>query len=435
VPVSAPALSEAIAAIVGREHALHDPSGLAPHAVDGLAPRWWASPGDIEQLGRLLTLASTEGLAVTPRGSGAALDLGNPPRRLDVVLDCRRLDRVLEYVPEDLVASVQAGASLASLEARLGQHRQQLALDPIGGASRTLGGVLATNASGSLRFRYGTARDLLLGVRFVQADGTVTWGGARVVKSVTGYEVPKLMVGALGTLGVIGEVTLRLHPVPPASGAWVFGFETETSAAGFVTETLASTLQPDRLSLLNDVALRRAAQPVSRLAVAVSVSSVPEAVASHGESLEKLARQHGVRSITSGQGLWQALAPALDGTLALRLACEIGRLLPWLGQLEARVARLGGRVAAVGEAGNGVLRAAVLEPPLERLAGEVVAPLRGELGAEGGSLVVERAPLGLKKELDVWGSMSPGQLDIMRRLKHEFDPAGILNPGRFVGGI
>jgi glycolate oxidase FAD binding subunit len=436
MPLSATALSEAIAAIVGRQHVLHDPSGLAAHAVDGVAPRWWASPGDIEQVSRLLALASTDGLAVTPRGSGAAIDLGNPPRRLDLVLDCRRLDRLLEYVPEDLVASVQAGASLASLGARLGQHRQQLAIDPTGGASRTLGGVLATNASGPLRFRYGTARDLLLGVRFVQADGTVTWGGAKVVKSVTGYDVPKLIVGALGTLGVIGEVTLRLHPVPPASGGWLFGFETETSAAGFVKGILASTLQPDRVSLLNDGALRRSGQPVSRLAVAVSVSSVPEAVASHGKSLEKLAGEHGVRSVTSGEGLGQGLSPALDGPLALRLACEISRLVPWLGQLEARVARLGGRIVAVGEAGSGVLRAAVGEARLDgAFDGQVLTPLRDELAREGGSLVLERAPLELKKQLDVWGPVAQDQLEIMRRLKQEFDPAGILNPGRFVGGI
>src|SRR5262249_56653131 len=111
------------------------------------------------------------------------------------------------------------GMRLGGVAAGLAGHGQRLALDPIGGERRTIGGVLATSASGPLRFRFGTARDLLLGVRFVQADGTVTWGGSKVVKSVTGYDVPKLIVGSLGTIGVIVGATLRVHPVPAISGA------------------------------------------------------------------------------------------------------------------------------------------------------------------------------------------------------------------------
>ncbi len=148
-------------------------------------------------------VAHAERLAVAPRGSGSSLGLGHPPRRLDLVLDLSRLDAIEEYVPEDMVASVGAGARLGALAERFGAHRQMLAVDPPGGAVRSVGGVLATGASGPLRFRYGRTRDLLLGVRFVQADGLLTWGGAKVVKSVTGYDVPKLLVGSLGTLGVI----------------------------------------------------------------------------------------------------------------------------------------------------------------------------------------------------------------------------------------
>jgi glycolate oxidase FAD binding subunit len=176
------AVAHALEEIAGRGQLQADPAALAAVAVDGVVPRWLVRPGTVEQVAQVLVLASAEGLAVTPRGSGSSLALGNPPRRLDLVLDLGRLTAVLDYVPDDMVASVQCGITLDAMAARLGQHGQRLPLDPAPGGGRSVGGVLATAASGPLRFRYGTGRDLLLGVRFVQADGVVTWGGARVVK-------------------------------------------------------------------------------------------------------------------------------------------------------------------------------------------------------------------------------------------------------------
>src|SRR6516162_606067 len=223
--VAARSLGEAFAAIAGRDRVLDDPQSLAAAAIDGLIPKWIVRPTSVDQLGPMLALAGEARLAVVPRGGGNALELGNPPARLDVVLDLVGLDRVIEYNPDDLTITVQAGITAGALAARLAAHRQWLALDPPGSAARTVGGIAATNASGPLRGRYGTMRDLLLGVRFVQADGVLTWGGSKVVKSVSGYDVPKLMVGALGTLGVLAELTLRLHPTPPTERTWLVPVE------------------------------------------------------------------------------------------------------------------------------------------------------------------------------------------------------------------
>ena len=214
--MSARSIAEALGKIVGRDRVVDDPARLAGAAVDGVIPRWVVHATATEQVSAVLALASEESLAVVPRGSGSALDLGNPPARVDIVLDLTDMDRVIEDNPDDLTVSVEAGLTAGALAARLAPRRQWLPVDPPGGSSRTLGGLVATAAHGPLRARYGTLRDLLLGVRFVQADGVVTWGGARVVKSVTGYDVPKLMVGSLGTLGVLCELTLRLHPQPDA---------------------------------------------------------------------------------------------------------------------------------------------------------------------------------------------------------------------------
>ncbi len=303
-------------------------------------------------------------------------------------------------------------------------------------SGRTIGGVLATNASGPLRFRYGTARDLLLGLRFVQADGTITWGGSRVVKSVTGYDVPKLLVGSLGTLGVIVGATLRLHPTPAATGSWLSSFASADAAQSFLAALLSSSLEPDRLAVVNESAGRYCGWACQGAAVLASVGSVEEAVAAQGAALADLALREGGRIEPVSISAWAGLVAALDAPVVLKLACEIRRVMAWLTRAEDLAARAGLSAACVGQAGNGVLHLAVRGATSGKALGQsLVAPLREALGEEGGSVVVERAPEALKVDLDVWGPISQDSLAIMARLKSEFDPLGVLNPGRFVGGL
>jgi glycolate oxidase FAD binding subunit len=434
--VSAPALAAALGDIVGTEHLLSEPPALAAHAVDGRQPRWIVRPGSFQDVSRVLALAHAEDLAVAPRGSGSSLGLGNPPRRLDLVLDLSRLGAITEYVPEDMVASVEAGVSLSALARRVGAHGQMLALDPIGGQGRSIGGVLATGANGPLRYRYGAGRDLLLGVRFVQADGTITWGGAKVVKSVTGYDVPKLLVGSLGTLGVIAGATLRLHPVPSARGSWLCAQRSLASAGSFLSALLDSSIEPDRVVLLNGRAALALGQAGEVPAVLVSIGSVEEAVRSQGEALTRLAAPHSARIERISEDSWDRLAAALAEPLSLSLSGEPKRLAYWTGELEQRAHRLGVTASVVAEAGSGVLQCGLGGDIAGAVsAAELVQPLRDALASEGGSLVVERAPHEIKGALDVWGPVDRQSLALMERIKLEFDGRGILNPGRFVGGL
>ena len=434
--VSTPALHDALADLVGREHLLRDPAGLARYAVDGLVPGVVARPGSGEEVGRLLALCTAERLAVVPRGAGTTQALGNPPRRLDLVVELARLVTVHEYVPEDMVATVGAGLTLAGLAAHLAPHRQRLALDPPGGGPRSVGGVLATNASGPLRFRYGTGRDLLLGARFVQADGTLTWGGAKVVKSVTGYDVPKLLVGSLGTLGILVEATLRLHPMPPATRSWRVGLPSHAVAAAFLAALVDSPLQPDRAALLDAAGLRRAGLTADPVAVLLSIGSVAEAVEQQGRALEVLATRHGGQVETFAEVAWSALGAVVEAPVLLRLASEPRRLLDWVEAGQAAAGRVGVETAVLAQPGHGVVQMAVWgRPDPRRLGEEFVRPLRAAVEAEGGSLVVERAPFDVKRSCEVWGSIQPEILSIMKRIKDEFDPDDVLSPGRFVGGL
>jgi len=432
VSVTTRGLAGALAAIAG-DGATDDPGALAAAAVDGLRPRWVVRPATLESLARVLALAHDEGLAVVPRGAGSALTLGGVPARLDVVLDLARLDAVVEYNPDDLTVTVQAGCTAGALAGALAARRQRLPLDPPGWGTRTLGGIAATAASGPLRVRYGTMRDLLLGVRFVQADGVVTWGGAKVVKSVTGYDIPKLLVGSLGTLGVLGELTLRLHPLPESEATSLLEFRDAATALEVMARLVDSTVQPTRLELLDAGALVACGLPALGAGLVVCVSSVEAAVRAQQSVIAAEAARVRARVETLGPGFWRTydrVLSAADATV-LRIATLATRLGATLA--EARVT-LGADAVVTACAPLGVLRAMLSgeDPaPLDR----AIERLRNFVAADDGSVVIERGSTALRTRVDPWGVVAPGPLELMRALKREFDPRAVLNPGRFVAGM
>jgi len=426
-------MTEALGSLVGATNVVPDP----PVILDGVRPRWLVAPASVEELAAVVALAADASLVVCPLGSGSALELGFPLHELDVAVDLRRLDTVLEYNPDDLTVSVQAGVTLSGLNALLLARRQFLPVDPPAGATRTLGGIAATHAHGPLRLKYRSIRDLLLGVRFVQADGVVTWGGARVVKSVTGYDIPKLMVGALGTLGILAELTLRLQPMPDAEATWIAGFSTVEAAAEFVSRVLDSPLQPSRLEFLDAATQQASGLESGRAAVAVSIGSVEDAVRSQGATLSDLARSSGGGATKTTPTFWddyeRATAPAAR-SLWLKVA-TLPSGLASVARVVATVASVAGMAVAVsGSAALGLLRVGTAHSDPE--AGvRLVEELRAGVAGHGGSVVIEGGPRAVRARVDPWGPVEPGALGVMRGLKDRFDPSGTLNPGRFVGTI
>src|SRR5262245_30606663 len=183
-------------------------------------------------------------MPVTPWGGGTRMAVGAPPGRAGLVLGLRRLARLLEHEPGDLTATAEAGMTFVAFQAELGQRGQWLSLDPPHADRATIGGILASNASGPRRHLYGTARDLLIGVTVVAADGTVIKGGGKVVKNVAGYDLPKLYIGSFGTLGVIAEATVRLRPRPDEDRLVVARFERIAEAGAAARTVMASDLIP-----------------------------------------------------------------------------------------------------------------------------------------------------------------------------------------------
>ncbi len=435
--VSAASMAGVFAERLGPDRLIIDPGALSTAAIDGHTPRFIVRPASIDHVAAVLAIAWDENLAVVPRGAGTALGLGAPPSRVDVVLDLTGLDHVLEDNPDDLTVSVEAGMTAGGLAERLAGRRQWLPMDPPGWRRRTLGGMIATNAAGPLRARYGALRDLVLGVRFVQADGVVTWGGARVVKSVTGYDVPKLMVGALGTLGVLCELTLRLQPMPEAEQTWLAPFTSVEAAQAFAARVVNSPLQPMRLELLNEAALRVCQAPSAPFGVAVAIGSAHPAVREQGEALAVLASGEKVRVAAVGEDLWTrydaALTPAEDEVI-LRIGSLPSRLADTVEVIERAFPAAERAVLITGCAALGSLRVAITGADVETVK-RLVEEMRGLTADFGGAVVVESAPTSVRAAFDPWGPVEPAALGLMRAIKQEFDARGVLNPGRFVGGL
>jgi glycolate oxidase FAD binding subunit len=410
-------------------------------AVAGVAPRYVAAPATEAQAGALLTAAAGLGLAVLPRGGGTRLAWGAAPARCDLVVDTWQLNAVLEHSAGDQVVRAQAGVPLAALTRVLAEAGQRLAVDQVvdGG---TVGGLLATGVAGPLRLRYGTPRDLLIGVTMIRADGAVARAGGKVVKNVAGYDTGKLLAGSYGTLGLITDATFRVHPAPAAASYVSADYASPAAAAAALLGAARSTLVPSAAEL----DWPGGDAPVS---VAVLFEGDPEGVAQRAERLrDLLAETAGAQPRATGtspevaERLRTADAPppwwgrgaatAPDGTV-LRIAFWASRLAGVLGIIRDAAVPAGLDPAVSGSGAAGVLHAAVPPDAPPDAVAQFVTGLRAALPAGRSSAVVLHAPAGVAAAVDLWGPVPSAGL--MQSVKDQFDPEHRMAPGRFAGGI
>ena len=400
-------------------------------AVDGLLPRHVAAPGAADEAARILAWANESRLAVVPRGGGTRMSLGNVPRAYDLALSTQRLNRLLEHEPADLTVTVEAGLPLAALQSRLRQKGQFLPLDPPAAAESTIGGVVAANASGPFRLRYGSARDLVIGTQVATTAGTLARSGGKVVKNVTGYDLNKLYVGSLGTLGLITELTFKVQPLPESEVTLRARFPDYGSACRCVGRVLRSPLTPSALELSRQAV-------AGQVELHAQMAGFRKPVDRMVGDLAALARDEGASAAEpldddGAAAAWRMLrdGPSPRDGAVLKIALPISQVA-WAAESAEQVAGqhgLAGRVFA--SAGVGVLRVG-LEGEGDYAA--AIRRLRADATERYGWVQVERCPLALKSELDMLGE--PGDSHaIMRRLKEQLDPGAIMSPGRFLGRL
>ncbi len=423
------------------------------YAVDGVAPQVVARPGDRRGVAELLRWASANGVTVFPRGGGVFSRLGNVPSRVDVVLDLSRLDRVVDYQPADLTVTAEAGIALESLRRELAQGEKYVPLEAPLSHRATVGGILATGYSGPMRYSYGLPRDWVIGISVVGTDGVETKAGGRVVKNVTGYDLNKLYTGSLGTLGVIVEATFKLAPVPDTWVGVTAFFPSMATAISATRSLVSQVYAPQGLQVATpDVAGRLGNDlPMDAGAVALGfVAGRPRAVARRLEESARLLGEAGAGHVetvddTGARNLLSSLTdlPWSDGDppeLSLKVTLppdNLGKLLGALGSDGSGAGDWG----LIADPGFGVVQLLrwASAPAGGVDASDIMADVDGVRRAAarlGGSMVVEACPPDVKEGIDVWeGAAGAGELEIMRRIKGNFDPSGILNAGRFVGRL
>jgi glycolate oxidase FAD binding subunit len=381
-------------------------------------------PATIGELSAALSAAASANARVLVGGGGTKSEWSTPAGAdaADVLVSTRRLDRIIAHRAGDLTATIEAGAPLEAVNRELRRHNQWIPLDPPWSDRATIGGIVAANDSGPRRHRYGSARDLIIGVDIVRADGVRAKGGGIVVKNVAGYDVSRLMVGSFGCLAVIASATFKLYPISAASATIVADLPSHAAAAAVVSQLNRSQLTPTAVEI---------ATPPLRLLVRFesTAASVEQQCASAAAMVTALGGMVKTAEDSEERETWDAHAAAFWG--APGAIAKVTLLPSEFASTLDRVANAGRdcAIAWIGRACLGVLFLRI-DGPLESQI-RIVRELRGR---NTGSVVLLRASGELKASAGIWGPMGDA-FGVMQSVKRSFDPQGLLNAGRGPGGL
>ena len=443
--------------IVGESHIIQDQDKLKVYAIDGKKPKVVVTPGTIDEVSKVVAYAGQQHFSIVPRGNGTKMGMGGIPKKIDIVLSTGRLNRITDRDCENLTLSAESGLTLGEVQQGLAKVGKGyfLPLDPPSTDKATLGGIVATNSSGPKRLLYGTARDMMIGAKAVFPNGDIVVSGGKTVKNVSGYDMCKLLIGSYGTLGILCEMTFKLLPLPEKEATLLLSFSELEEADGFAREMRGSQLIPSSLEILNAKAVQKMKYPVSmppngNFLVAIGVEGVTESIDRQISEMSEIGKKYGVLeavTLDSDKHLafWIAIRDFTYGliqeypnAISLKSNFLISKSGEMLGEYEKIAQGLAIDCAFISHAGNGILYSHILPVKNFRSKVESFVELIEKLTAEavkyGGGLVVESSPRSIKKKVDVWGQSRSDYL-VARRLKEQIDPAGILNIGRFVGGI
>ncbi|MFE4108211.1 FAD-binding oxidoreductase [Almyronema epifaneia] len=391
------------------------------------------------ELVEVVRCAYKNGWRILPAGQASKLHWGGLATQVDVVVSTGRLNRLLHHAVGDLVFTAEAGLSFASLQTTLAATQQFLAIDPAYPAQATLGGIVATADTGALRQRYNSVRDMLIGIHFVRHDGQTAKAGGQVVKNVAGYDLMKLLTGSYGSLALISQVTFRTYPLPESSET-VLVTGAPAAIAQLCRTLKTSVLTPVSLDVLS-AELLSALGHTAAAGLAVRFQTIQAGVVAQVDQLKALCQSlklqlHLFTQTADGQ-FWsqiQAILWSDKEATANTVSCKLGIPPAKVAEFLAAIERFNrpGELQVMGRihvgSGLGTLRLA------GAIAAEPITQLRSHCEALGGFLTLLQAPLELKQQIDIWGYRG-NALELMRQLKHQFDPHCLSSPGRFVGGI
>jgi glycolate oxidase FAD binding subunit len=432
---SADRLAQWLEAALGADAVTGKPALLAAHLVDGKEPALLIFPASAEQVSAALRVCCEAEATVAPWGGGTAMGIGNPPRQIDVVVGLERLNRLVEHDQANLTATIQSGHRLANLQEILKRQNQFLPFDPPAPARATVGGVVVTNLNGPRRSYYGSVRDLVIGMKVVLASGAEIKAGGKVVKNVAGYDMCKLFVGSLGTLGIITEATLRMAPIPETA-ATVVASGTLGEAQQFMNELSRSKLLPSVVFLLSPEASNAADRKQNQWRVAVWCEGFEKSVARHLHEAQHTAAGIGlgteILQANDHNGFWDEVRDfSLQANRLIYRVTVPRASATAVIQAVHNFSTAGFRPAIVSDLLMGTLWISLAA---NDEAVKWFTKLCTETREYRGHAILLAAPAELKQGVDVWGPAPPG-LSLMRDIKRQFDPKSLLNPGRFLGGI
>jgi glycolate oxidase FAD binding subunit len=406
-----------------------------------LFPLVSVTPTTPEQLAAYLSVADDAGAAVVPLGGGTQQRIGHAPAAADVALCTVRLDAIVEWEPADLTACIQAGANLSSVQSALAAHGQQLAIDAPAAGRATLGGLLATNVSGPRRWLYGGWRDQVIGMQMALPSGDLIKSGGRVVKNVQGYDLAKLFIGSLGTLGVVTQVNVKLSPLPSFRRLLVARGDLG-SAAGLLEEIAGSTLRASTLDLLDEASAHRCGVAGGGYAAFILLEGSRTALNGQSSRLGHMAAVASMSvEVVEGEALdpiwdaWIALARSDglgDGEALMTVSGKPSDTLDAVRAISSAAESNSADAVCWAHAGNGLIYA-LLSAPRERAAA-AFAVVQARLMKRWPATFVIGGSAAIQGAVQPWGA-EPAAIDLMRALKRRFDPKGTLQPGRFVGGL
>ena len=471
-----------LAGIVGQEFVTIEPEMMQKYAIDGTAPKIVLFPGNTQEVAEVVRVAYRQKLAVIPWGNGSKISQGNRPERLDLVLGTSRMNHMRDVDTSNLTITVEAGVRFRDIQARLATEEDRcylpledltteaddfvcsdrsnsgcfLPIDPCCSDMATIGGVIATSSAGPRRLLYTLPRDMIIGVKMVTPKGDIAGAGGKTVKNVSGYDTSKLMVGSMGSLGIICEMTFKLLPLPEKMQTVLVSFDSFAGAADLADRILGTTLLPAAVTVLNAAAFHKLQNAAcsgfrpGNFVVATAIESYHKAAARMATEIRDMAEDLKATDMMTLQDnahprFWLAvsnldsqLAGEFPGLIQAKLNYPISHWRDIFASMQKSLLYHRLEHAVVAHAGSGICQVYLMLDQNNNSSADKAVVVAGELLERsletGGNMVIQRAPAPMKGRLKIWGKTGTDFI-LYKRLKDQLDPAGIMSPGRFVGNL